>query len=293
METTIENISPPQVAAVAAVIADSREKTDVAQVLEVMVSRLRDVLRADGVIVELEQDGQLICCYASGHARRWLGRREPVEGTLAGSCFERDEAVVSRNVRRDPRFRALAKKEPEVRSMLSVPLQVTGDTVGIVRVMSGTKNFFVDDDLVVCRLVGSAIRRLLVHAVREQEGGHSTVDFISREGLWAMRDRRRAEQRQGSDPYAVSLVSLEITGYLTSEILGHVSMLVRATDECFQKDAGTYAIVMPGTTVEEAQVAGARIKRELEAFAQNAADDITVEIHVEALETREDARQIA
>ena len=177
--------------------------------------------------------------------------------------------------------------------MLSVPLQVTGDTVGIVRVMSGTKNFFVDDDLVVCRLVGSAIRRLLVHAVREQEGGHSTVDFISREGLWAMRDRRRAEQRQGSDRYAVSLVSLEITGYLTSEILGHVSMLVRATDECFQKDAGTYAIVMPGTTVEEAQVAGARIKQELEAFARNAADDITVEIHVEALETRQDARQIA
>ena len=74
METTIENVSPPQVAAVAGVIADSRDKGDMSQTLEVMVSRLRDLLGADGVTVELEQDGSLVCCYASGHARRWLGR---------------------------------------------------------------------------------------------------------------------------------------------------------------------------------------------------------------------------
>ena len=295
METTIENVSPPQVAAVAGVIADSRDKGDMSQVLEVMVSRLRDVLKADGVTVELEQDGQLVCCYASGHARRWLGRSVPLDGSLVGACFRIDEAVVSRNVRKDPRFSSTAKKEPEVRSMLAVPLQITGDTVGLVRVMSGTKNFFVDDDLSVCRLVTSAVRRVLVHALREQEGGQATVEYITRQGLWAVRNRRRAELRVGSDAYALSLVTLEISGYLTSEILGHVSMLVRASDECFRQDAGTYAIVMPGTTVEEAAVAARRIQKELQAFAEHANDQISVDFQIRPLSTHEDeeARKIA
>ena len=293
METTIENVSPPQVAAVAGVIADSREKGDMSQTLEVMVSRMRDILHADGVTVELEQDGALVCCYASGHARRWLGRSEPVKGSLAGACFAIDEAVVSRNVRRDPRFAAKAKKEPDVRSMISVPLQITGDTVGVVRLLSGTKNFFTDDDIVVCRLVTSAIRRVLVHALRDQEGGQATVEYITRQGLWALRDRRRSERRDGANPDAVSVVTLEITGYLSSEILGHVSMMVRASDECFQQDAGTYAIVMPGTTVEEAEVAARRIKRELEVFATNAEDHIAIETSVRALSTNDETRKIA
>lgn len=293
METTIENVSPPQVAAVAGVIADSRDKGDMSQTLEVMVSRLRDLLGADGVTVELEQDGSLVCCYASGHARRWLGRSVPVKGSLAGACYGIDEAVVSRNVRRDPRFASKAKKEPDVRSMISVPLQITGDTVGVVRLLSGTKNFFADDDIVVCKLVTSAIRRILVHALREEEGGQATVEYITRQGLWSLRDRRRSERRSGVNPDAVSVVTLEIKGYLSSEILGHVSMLVRATDECFQQDAGTYAIVMPGTTIEEAETAARRLKRELEAYATNAEDHITIDTHVRALTTNDETRKIA
>lgn len=284
MNRDVSRIRPPQVAAAASVIAALQGSEDVVASMNMIVSRLRDVTGADGVVVELVHEASLICCYASGPARRWLGRRTAIETSLSGVCFTYDEPVMSGKVADDRRFSAAAGTEPEVRSMISIPLQITGPSVGVVRLLSGSEGFFTGHDLVVARLVAASVRRLLMHELREHpEPGAPKSDRVT-EALWSLRDRRRAQQRLGmDDSYEVSMLTFNIDGYLTSEILGHVSMLVRSTDQCLRQDAGTYAIVMPGTTTEDAMVVGARIKRELESFAAAADDAIQVTFEVRTL----------
>ena len=284
MNRDVGRIRPPEVAAAATVLAALQPNEEVSAALNLVVSRLREVTRADGVVVELHHEGQLVCCYASGHARRWLGRRSPIEGSVGGDCFSRDEPLMSGRVPKDRRFSGSTSSEPEVRSMISIPLQVTGPSVGVVRLLSGTESFFSGHDLVVARLVSASIRRLLVHELREHPEPDAAKSDRVVEALWSLRDRRRSQQRLGQDDeYEVSMLICNITGYLTSEILGHVSILVRDTDHCMRQDAGTYAIVMPGTTADEALVAGARIQKELVAFAAAADDEISVSYEVRTL----------
>ena len=284
MNRDVSRIRPPQVAAAATVVASLQPNEDVVASMNMIVSRLRDVTRADGVVVELAHEGSLVCCYASGPARRWLGRRTDIEGSLGGVCFARDEPMMSGKVGEDRRFSAAAGNEPEVCSMISIPLQITGPSVGVVRLLSRNKSFFTGHDLIVARLVSASIRRVLMHELREHPESDAPKDDRVVEALWSLRDRRRAQQRLGTDDsYEVSMLTLDITGYLTSEILGHVSMLVRSTDQCLRQDAGTYAIVMPGTAAEDAMVVGARIKRELESFAAAADDVIQVTFEVRTL----------
>lgn len=291
MERGISRIRPRQVAAVAALIADASPARDIPSTLDLMTSRLRDVLGADGVTVELERDRSLICCYASGHARRWLGREEAVAGSLAGLCYAASEALLSGDVARDKRLAARSECEPEVHSLICIPLRLDGAIVGVLRALSGTKGFFSGSDLVVCRLTAAAMQRILMHELWHEQK-HS-LDRITTAGLWALRDRRKSQVARAGEPgYQVSVIRLEISGYLTSEILGHVSMLVRSTDQCLREDAGTYSVIMPGTSPEDAESAGRRLRRELEAFANAAGDSISVDCHVELLLPQDD-RQIA
>ena len=285
MNRDVARIRPPEVAAAATVVAALQPNEEVSAALNLVVSRLREVTHADGAVVELHHDGELVCCYASGHARRWLGRPSPIEGSVGGDCFSRDEPLMSGRVPQDRRFADSAASEPEVRSMISIPLQVTGPSVGVVRLLSGTESFFSGHDLVVARLVSASIRRLLMHELREHPEPEGAIrgDRVV-EALWSLRNRRRSQQRLGQDEgYEVSMLICNITGYLTSEILGHVAMLVRDTDHCMRQDAGTYAIVMPGTTAEQALVVGARIQKELVAFAAAADDEISVSYEVRTL----------
>lgn len=279
----MSRIRPRQVAAVAAVVADSSGH-DVPKTLDLIASHLREVLQADGVTIELEQEGSLVCCYASGHARRWLGREEPVGGSLAGLCFGASEPLLSADVSRDARFSGRCHSEPEVRSLVSIPLLLDGSVVGVLRALSGIEGFFTGNHLVMARLCSAAIQRVLMHEVRGAQA--LTARRLTTAGLWALRDRRKSQVLRAGEPgYKVSMVRLEINGYLTSEILGHVSMLVRSTDQCLREDAGAYSVIMPGTAPEDAASAGRRLKRELEAFAQAAGDHISVDFHVESIET--------
>lgn len=294
MDRDISRIRPLQVAVAAAVIAEARDQDHIPSALDLMVSRLRDALGADGVTIELEQDGSLICCYASGHARRWLRRRVALVGSLAGLCFAASEPLMSGDVRRDRRIGDRKASEPEVRSMISVPLKLHGSTIGVLRVLGGTSDAFTGHHLAVCRLAAGGIQRMLMHELRRAGKRLSGPDRLVTTGLWALRDRRRSQVARAGEPgYRVSMVRLEIGGYLTSEILGHVSILVRATDQCLREDAGTYSVIMPGTSTEEATVAARRIKEELEAFAEAAGDKIAVDFSVEALIAPELDRQIA
>ena len=284
MKRDVGRIGPPEVAAAATVVTALQPDEEVSAALDMVVSRLREVTEADGVVVELRQDDQMVCCYASGHARRWLGRRVAIDSSIGGDCFNRDEPLMSGRVQEDRRFSGSASSEPEVRSMVSIPLQVTGPSVGVVRLLSGTDGSFSGHDLVVARLVAASIRRLLVHELRDHPEPDAPKSDRVVEALWSLRDRRRSQQRLGQDDdYEVSMLICSISGYLTSEILGHVSMLVRETDHCMRQDAGTYAIVMPGTTADEALVAGARIQKELVAFAAAADDRISVSYEVRTL----------
>lgn len=281
---SVSRIRSRQVAAVAGVVADARKQDDIPLALDLMVSRLREVLSADGVTVELEQKGSLVCCYASGLARRWLSREVPVAGSLAGLCYAASEPLMSADVRRDRRIAGRNAPEPQVRSMVSVPLRLHGATVGVLRAFAGRSDVFSGRDLDICRLAAAAIQRMLMHELRRAQPALGNPDHLVTTGLWALRDRRKSQVLRAGDPsYTVSVVRLDIRGYLTSEILGHVSYLVRSTDQCLREDAGAYSVVMPGTTVEEATTAARRLKSELESFAHAAGDEVVVEFEVQSL----------
>jgi hypothetical protein len=82
-------------------------------------------------------------------------------------------------------------------------------------------------------------------------------------------DRRKVELRQAERyGYPVTILLCRLTGYVTGEILGRLSSLVRSTDECFRLDAAEFAIMMPGASLPDAEKAAGRLATEVEKTGQ-------------------------
>jgi hypothetical protein len=91
---------------------------------------------------------------------------------------------------------------------------------------------------------------------------------LSRPGLLGPADfaARRDVQVEHAERYgySVSLIICRLEGYLSRDVFDQMASLVRKTDDCFRLDAGEFAILMPATTLQEADSAALRIKRGIE-----------------------------
>ena len=161
------------------------------------------------------------------------------------------------------------------RSTLCVPLIHRGETVGVLKVFSPEANNFVDGDVETLELLGGLIAAHMSHAslfAAEVHGGRH-------DALTGLLNRRAYEERLPVEiaranrfGWPLSLCLLDLDGFKKlNDTLGHpsgdralqqVAALIdesRLADDGFRIGGDEFAILMPETEREDAELAATRL----------------------------------
>jgi diguanylate cyclase (GGDEF)-like protein len=126
-------------------------------VMALVCERTQALTRAGAAVVELAEGSDMVYRAASGFAANQLGLRLKRDGSMSGLCVQLGEIMRCDDSETDARVDRNACRRVGLRSMLVVPLQHDGVTVGALKVMSTRTNGFGDNDVRVLQLMSDLI----------------------------------------------------------------------------------------------------------------------------------------
>ena len=144
----------------------ARQGLDLAQVMSVVVERALELIKSEGAVIELAEDEDMVYRAASGIAAGQLGLRLKLASSLSGRCVLSGEILRCIDTETDERVDRAACRRMHVRSMLVVPLQHEGTTVGVLKVMSKAVAAFNDADEAVLGLLAEVLGADMFMAAR-------------------------------------------------------------------------------------------------------------------------------
>ena len=161
---------------------------------------LAAIPRAHGVIVELLEADDLVYRAASGEARRYIGRRLPVAGSVAGRSIAADTPMIVADLEQESSIDLDRYRDMGMRALIAVPFGRGNDAVGAIKFYSGEPAAFAALDLTVARLItGQLVAGLALinerTAIRKHREAAARVQKISETVLqliWTMTPSGRA-----------------------------------------------------------------------------------------------------
>lgn len=130
---------------------------DLAQVMSVVVDRAIDLVKADGAVIELAENDEMVYRAVSGVASGQLGLRLKLASSLSGLCVQSGEITRSIDTEIDNRVNRAACRRMHVRSMVAIPLVHSGMTVGVLKAMSTLVDTFNPVDEAVLGLLAEVL----------------------------------------------------------------------------------------------------------------------------------------
>ena len=100
----------------------ARQGLDLAQVMSVVVERALELVKAEGAVIELAEDEEMVYRAVSGIAAGQLGLRLKLASSLSGRCVLSGEILRCIDTETDERVDRAACRRMHIRSMLVVPL---------------------------------------------------------------------------------------------------------------------------------------------------------------------------
>ena len=248
-------------------------------VMQTIASRGQELTGANAGVIEIADGDEMVYRVTTGEATPFLGVRLKMATSLSGLCVKQGRVLRSDDTDDDPRVDAEACKRASARSMLCVPLIHDDEAVGVLKVYSPTANHFGERDVETLELLSGLIAAHMSHAslfAAEVHGGRQ-------DALTGLLNRRAYEERlpveiARASRYAwpLSLCLLDLDGFKKiNDTLGHpsgdralqqVAALLdesRLADDSFRIGGDEFALLMPKTCREDAEVAAARLSREI------------------------------
>jgi diguanylate cyclase (GGDEF)-like protein len=248
---------------------------DPAAIMQLIAERAQQLTRSSSGVIELAEGEDMVYAVTTGEATPYLGTSLKRATSLSGLCVREGKVLRSDDTTADPRVDATACRRVNAGSMICVPLSHRGETVGVLKVYSPQARHFDDGDVETLELLSELIAAQLSHAsLFEAESRESRQDALT-----GLANRRAFEERlpvelarfsRSSRP--LSLVLLDLDGFkgvndrlghpAGDEVLRQVARLLRdsrVADDCFRIGGDEFAILMPGTTAEEAEIAARRL----------------------------------
>lgn len=248
---------------------------DLDAVMQLIASRAQELTRASAGAIEVADGDEIVYRVTSGEATPFLGVRLKMASSLSGLCVAEGRVLRSDDTATDPRVDAEACERVNARSMLCVPLIHQGETVGVLKVYSPEPGNFVDGDVETLELLSGLVAAHMSHAslfAAEVHGGRH-------DALTGLPNRRAYEERLPVEiaranrfGWPLSLCLLDLNGFKKlNDTLGHpsgdralqqVAALIdesRLADDGFRIGGDEFAILMPETEREDAELAAARL----------------------------------
>ena len=248
---------------------------DLDTVMQLIASRAQELTRANAGVIEIVDGDEMVYRVTTGEATPFLGVRLKMATSLSGLCVAEGRVLRSDDTATDPRVDAEACERVSARSMLCVPLVHQGETVGVLKVYSPEAANFVDSDVETLELLSGLVAAHLSHASLFAAEVHDS----RHDALTGLLNRRAYEERLPVEiaranrfGWPLSLCLLDLDGFKKlNDTLGHpsgdralqqVAALIdesRLSDDGFRIGGDEFAILMPETEREDAELAAARL----------------------------------
>jgi diguanylate cyclase (GGDEF)-like protein len=248
---------------------------DLDAAMQLIAERGQELTRANAGVIEIADGDEMVYRVTSGEATPFLGVRLKKATSLSGLCVAEGRVLRSDDTANDPRVDVEACRRVSARSMLCVPLVHQGETVGVLKVYSSEPGNFAESDVETLELLSGLIAAHMSHAslfAAEVHGGRH-------DALTGLLNRRAYEERLPVEiaranrfGWPLSLCLLDLDGFKKlNDTLGHpsgdralqqVAALIdesRLADDGFRIGGDEFAILMPETEREDAELAAARL----------------------------------
>lgn len=252
---------------------------DLDAAMELIARRAQDLTQASGGVIEIADGEEMVYRVTTGEATPFLGVRLKKNASLSGRCLIEEKVLCSNDTADDPRVDPEACRQVNARSMLCVPLIHQEETVGVLKVYAPRVDNFDDGDVETLELLSELVAAHMSHATlfaAEVHGGRH-------DALTGLLNRRAYEERlpieiARANRYAwpLSLCLLDLDGFKKlNDSLGHpagdralqqVAALIdesRLSDDSFRIGGDEFALLMPKTCREDAEVAAARLSEQI------------------------------
>jgi diguanylate cyclase (GGDEF)-like protein len=144
-------------------------------VMQVITERAQEMTGADGAVVELVDDDELVYRAGSGTGGPFVGTRLSRFSSLSGLCVEKGRGLLSVDTDHDRRVDQQACRRIGLRSMVVVPLLQGELVVGVLKVMSAAPNRFDQMDMEMLELLSSFLADVISNASSHDEVTHDAL----------------------------------------------------------------------------------------------------------------------
>ena len=251
------------------------------ELLDSICGEVRSAFDRDLARIEVvdPQKNELIVEAQAGYGAELLGRRIRYGEGLSGTAATSREPVLANSVLRDLRYVAL---HPGVRSALSLPLRYRDDLLGVLSLESLREHSFSQQDVLTLQSLADQLA-IALHNARAYQ---SALDQAITDGLTGLKTHRyfmealdgewRRSIRTGR-PFSVIMMDLDgfkrvndHGGHLEGDkVLAAVAVLLdaraRQSNVVARYGGDEFALLMPETNTEQAEILAERLRAALEA----------------------------
>lgn len=137
------------------------QRMNLQNAMEVITRRTQQITRADGAVIEMLEDGEMVYKAVSGTMEPFLNMRIKAKGSLSGLCIESANALRCDDSEADERVDKVACRKVGLRSMIVVPLIHNSETVGVLKVTSSKLRGFSTEDMHSLQLMAGVLSATL------------------------------------------------------------------------------------------------------------------------------------
>ena len=287
---------------------------DQEHVLETIADGLRDVVAHDSVVIyRADGDARAMVPVLAhdAHAEAVRGYSVPFGRGLIGWAVEHREAILANDTRSEPRAIQLPGRSLESEAVIVVPLIASGHVLGALRAarIGGRGGPFSEADFELVQLFATqasvALRNADAHHAMRQRADTDALTGLRNHGAF-QRDLARAVEHAagGGLGGALSVLMMDLDRFKAyndrhghpagDELLKRISSALagaaRADDGVYRYGGDEFAVILPGTTAEEARVVADRLRRAAGALSAGDPAPVTMTVGVATSPTDGDDR---
>ncbi len=204
---------------------------DLQAFMDKVVERMLLLTPATGSVVEIVEGTEIVYKATSGSVAPFVGVRLSIGKSLTGLSLRDREIKISADTANDPRVDLAACKRVGAASMVLVPLMMSGEPIGVLKVLSNQTNAFCSDDVATLQLMAGLLSGALAQQLEMERRKELEETLTEKTAELEKRNEQLvnvlAELEKASEELKLKNQKVQEATRLKSEFLANMSHEIR------------------------------------------------------------------